>query len=97
MRRLESSIEKAFCLWLKRDALLWECLKFEPPGSDGWPDRILIGPHGYVMWIEFKREDEDPEPLQEERMEWLREGGHHVGVARSLEVAKQIFRDYFHA
>lgn len=96
MRRLEISIEKAFCFWLKENWEYWECLKFEPPGSDGWPDRILIGPHGWVMWLEFKREGKDPEPLQVERIEWLRARGHYVGVVRSLEEAKESFRNYFH-
>ena len=94
MRRLEVSVETSFTRWIGRWYPEWHCLKFKPPGSDGWPDRILVGPEQSVMFIEFKREGEEPEPLQQERIVWLVDRGHYVTVCRSVDEAQGDFTDY---
>lgn len=51
-RRVEKSVEGALC---------W---KFVSPGQSGVPDRIVILPHGLMMWVELKRPGAEPRPTQ---------------------------------
>lgn len=64
----------------KRD---WICLKFDPPGSKGWPDRIVLPGYGYAFFIELKSKGEKPRPMQSVRLARLREGKANVYVCDS--------------
>lgn len=61
----------------KRD---WICLKFDPPGSKGWPDRIVLPGYGYAFFIELKSKGEKPRPMQAVRLARLRAGKANVYV-----------------
>lgn len=77
----EKAIEKylvAECR--KRD---WICLKFDPPGSKGWPDRIVLPGYGYAFFIELKSKGEKPRPMQSVRLARLRDGKANVYVCDS--------------
>ena len=43
---------KTLSLGLKIDL---KCRKMNGMGFASWPDRLIIGPDGFSMWIEFKR------------------------------------------
>lgn len=64
----------------KRD---WICLKFDPPGSKGWPDRIVLPGYGYAFFVELKSKGEKPRPMQSVRLARLREGKANVYVCDS--------------
>lgn len=49
-------------LRLKVNAIGALCLKFESPGFTGVPDRIILLPHGKVIFVETKK------PGEKERM-----------------------------
>lgn len=55
-----------------------EALKFKPPGSNGWPDRIVLLPGAVVLFFEFKKPGEVPRRLQEHRHAYLRSLGFKV-------------------
>jgi len=58
---LENKIEqnfKSYCI--EKDVL---CLKMTVAGDNGYPDRLIIG-QGFMFFIEFKRPNSYPSPLQ---------------------------------
>ncbi len=60
-------------------------LKFVSPGFNGVPDRLLLFPGGRLAFCEVKAPGEKPRPLQEHRMEQLREMGFRMYVVDSVE------------
>lgn len=98
MRRLESSIEVAFGQWLfKLSDGAWLYFKWYSEDDTGWPDRWLVGPGGRIVFVEWKRNGEEPEPLQARRIEQLKRRGHRVYVWDHLPTAKREFAAYLRA
>lgn len=62
-------------------------LKMEIPGWVNWPDRQVLLGHGYVYFIEFKRDGEEPRPGQVFRHKELRAKGYSVYVCYTLAEA----------
>jgi len=56
----------------------WKTYKLNGPGERGKPDRQFLGPNGFVAFIEFKREGNEPTKKQRENLEDLRALGHHA-------------------
>lgn len=75
---LEKEIEKAL---VKQVQVLdgW-CLKLTSPSAAGLPDRLLLMPHGRVVFVEVKRPGQKPRPLQVKRFKRLRDLGFKVYV-----------------
>lgn len=78
MTELESAIERRFLKWVKAQG--WKALKMQGVGNKGYPDRLVVMPNGLTAFIEFKRLDEEPRPLQVARIKELKALGHNVGV-----------------
>jgi len=73
------SVQAPIIKWARERGIL--AIRFTPYGEKGWPDWILVLPNGKVLWVEFKKpEEEKPEPLQEYRHEQLRDYGQIVYV-----------------
>jgi len=51
------------------------CLKH---GQDGWPDRIVMLPHGTLVWVELKRPKGTLKGLQKYRAAQLEKLGQRV-------------------
>lgn len=53
MQERETSVEQ----YLRRqvEARGGRCVKFDPESYRGWPDRIVLLPHGQLVWVETKR------------------------------------------
>ena len=85
----ERDIEAALTSTAKRAG--WLSVKWSPDGSNGWPDRLLLGPGGQTVLVEVKAPGKRPEPLQDSRHRRLRALGHRVEVVDSLEQAKTFF------
>ena len=79
----ESSIEKR----LKKEIELigGKALKFVSPGVSGVPDRIVLLPHGRIIFIELKAPGEELRPLQEFRAKELRALGFEAKCIDSIE------------
>ena len=75
---LELFIEQKLVARVKREGGL--CPKFVSPGSDGWPDRIVLMPGGKLAFVELKATGQKPRPLQLQRHAQLRDLGFSVFV-----------------
>lgn len=80
--KVEKVVEDQFVEEAFRRGIL--ALKMEIPGWRNWPDRQVLLGHGYVYFIEFKREGEEPRPGQVHRHKKLREKGYTVYVCDTL-------------
>ena len=56
------------------------CPKFVSPGTDGMPDRMLLFPGGRITFVEVKAPGRTPRPLQNMRLEQLRQLGFRAYV-----------------
>lgn len=79
----ESRIEKR--LKKEIEKIGGKALKFVSPGMSGVPDRIVLLPHGKIIFIELKAPGEKLRAIQEYRAKELRALGFRVEVIDSLE------------
>lgn len=56
------------------------CLKYSNPGVVGYPDRVVLLPGGFVVWVELKSKGKKPNRVQQLRIDQLRAMGHNVAV-----------------
>ena len=49
-------------------------------GQHGYPDRLFFLPNGYLLMVEFKSPGRQPRPLQQHRINTLRQLGYRVEV-----------------
>ena len=89
--KLESDIEREFASRVHQRGGL--CLKWESPGWNGAPDRILLLPEGKSAFLEFKQPGERPRPLQVKRHHQLRELGYLVYVVDNVECLDNILKE----
>jgi len=94
MRRLETSIEESWVLWVKQHYPDWFVIKLKAIGMRGWPDRLIIGPGPTLYFIEFKRPGEKPRKLQDWLHDKLRRWGFNVWVCTTKKEAQEIFQGY---
>ena len=85
---LERFIEQKLVARVKREGGL--CPKFVSPGSDGWPDRLVLMPGGKIAFVEMKVPGEKPRPLQRLRHGQLRDLGFRVYVVDSEEGIREV-------
>lgn len=79
----ESKIEKR--LKKEIEKIGGKALKFISPGMSGVPDRIVLLPHGKIIFIELKAPGEKPRALQEYRAKELKKLGFRVEFIDSVE------------
>ena len=75
---LEKFIEQKLVGLVRREGGL--CPKFVSPGSDGWPDRIVLMPGGKMAFVELKAPQGRLRPIQMQRHAQLRDLGFQVYV-----------------
>jgi len=66
------------------------CLKH---GQDGWPDRIVMLPHGVLVWAELKRPKGTQAGLQKYRASQLRMAGQNVVLLRSVAEVNEFMSE----
>lgn len=88
MKRLEKSIEGAVVRWAK--AMELEVVKLNGMGKRSHPDRMFLGPGEKVLFIEFKREGEEPTPLQLHLHQQWAKLGHKVWVVDNVQQGKDL-------
>ena len=88
---LESKIERDFCKYAKSRGCY--PVKFEDPSRRGANDRLLLGPVGQIVFVEFKRPGEKPRPDQIAYHKGLREMGFETQTIDNLDDGKKIVDD----
>ena len=88
---LEKEIEKKLVRTVQM--MGGRAVKIACPGYDGMPDRMVLLKGGHMGFVEVKRPDEKPRPLQKARHRMLRELGFRVYVLDSMERIEEIIDD----
>ncbi|MCI6275994.1 MAG: VRR-NUC domain-containing protein [Clostridium sp.] len=70
-----------------------KALKFVSPGMSGVPDRIVLLPHGRIVFIELKAPGKKPRPIQIKRIKELRDLGFDVRVIDSINGIKDFIEE----
>ncbi len=61
----------------------FRAVKFEDPSYDGGPDRIILGPGAFVMFVETKTDVGKLSPNQKGYIKELRSQGYEVQIIRT--------------
>jgi hypothetical protein len=85
---LEADIENAFVTYAESQGC--EAYKLRIDGTNGFPDRTILIPGGWTLFIEFKKPGGSLRPAQKKTIKRLLQLGHAVHVCDSFEDAKQI-------
>ena len=89
-KMLEKELERKCAKVAKSaGAIFW---KFQSPGTNGVPDRIMILPNGKVIFIEFKVGKNKLSKLQAAIIEKIRKNHGSVWLIRDADV----FKDFLH-
>ncbi|WP_333862051.1 VRR-NUC domain-containing protein [Clostridium sp.] len=80
---LESVIEKR--LKKEIEKIGGKALKFISPGMSGVPDRIVLMPHGRIVFVELKAPGKKRRKLQEYRAKELQNLGFRVECIDSID------------
>lgn len=70
-----------------------KAFKFESPGNDGVPDRLVIFPDNRIYFVELKAPGKKPRPLQLKQMRDLEKLGCKVGVIDSKDKVNNFIRN----
>ena len=85
---LERFIEQKLVARVRREGGL--CPKFVSPGSDGWPDRIVLMPGGKIAFVELKAPQGRLRPIQVQRHAQLRDLGFLVFTVNDPEQIPEV-------
>jgi hypothetical protein len=88
---LESVIEKR--LKKEIEKIGGKALKFISPGMSGVPDRIILLPHGRIVFVELKAPGEKRRKLQEYRAKGLEKLGFRVECIDSIEGVNRFVKE----
>lgn len=68
----------------------WLALKMISPNRVGVPDRVMVGPGGHIIWIEFKKEGGRLSPVQDRTITKFAKLGHGVFVVNSVKLFETV-------
>ena len=85
---LEKELERKCGKYAKELGCLW--WKFTSPGTTGVPDRILIGPNGFIVFVELKSIKGKISPKQDVQMRKIMQRGSDVWLIREFEMFKDL-------
>lgn len=66
-------------------ALHGRCIKMSPQGQSGWPDRVILFPHGRTAFAELKCDGGVVSKIQKERIKELRAMGFEAWILWSRD------------
>jgi hypothetical protein len=89
---LEKDIEKIFTTEIKRAG--GKAYKFTSPGNDGVPDRIVLFPDGWIVFVELKTDTGKLSKLQELQCRQIAELGQSVRVLHGLSEVRDFFLEF---
>lgn len=65
-------------------------MAFQPGVARGWPDVLFLPPGGIILFVEFKREGEEPTALQQQHIDLLRRLGYFAFVVDNFDEFRNI-------
>jgi hypothetical protein len=88
--------EKAIERYLVEQVKSWGgiCLKYSSLNVVGYPDRLVMLPGGFVMWVELKSKGKKPTKLQTIRRKELESIGQYVATIDSKAGVDEIKKTY---
>lgn len=66
------------------------CLKYANSNLIGYPDRVILLPHGLTCWAEIKSKGKKPSKAQQIRHQQMEDIGHHVFVIDSKDQVDEL-------
>lgn len=87
----ESALEQRLVREVKR--IGGKAPKWVSPGNRGVPDRIVILPHGRVVFVEMKAPGKQLQPLQRKWKKTLERMGHEVWKIDSEEDIERFIQE----
>ena len=87
---LEKVIENAVIRYAKKRCPKGEIVKLNGMGKRSHPDRMFLFPSRMTLYIEFKREGEEPTPLQAHLHKKWAALGHKVHVVDNVVEGKKL-------
>jgi len=84
----ESEIERRVCKYA--EDLGFEPYKFVSPNRRFVPDRLIICPHGWMFFMEFKKLGEKPTPGQMREIERIRRRNAFVFIIDDVQLGKEV-------
>ena len=84
----EKEVEQALVRSVRKAGGL--CMKFNCPGIDGVPDRLVLLPFGKFAFVELKAPGQKPRQLQIARHRLLRQLGFKVYVLDDIDKIGEI-------
>lgn len=88
---LEKTVERQLVKAVRK--MGGRAVKFVSPSLDGMPDRLVLLPKGKICFVEVKAPGKKPRPLQQVRLEMLRDLGFSVHVLDSIGMIGEILDD----
>lgn len=68
------------------------CLKYANSNMTGYPDRVILLPHGKTAWVELKSAGKKPTKLQTIRIQTMIDLGHEVHVIDSRNFVDELIK-----
>ena len=68
------------------------CLKYANANMTGYPDRVILLPHGKTAWVELKSAGKKPTKLQAIRIQAMRDLGREVHVIDNREMVDKLIK-----
>lgn len=87
----ERDIENYLCKQVKKAG--GKAYKFESPGNNGMPDRIVVFPGNKIIFVELKAPGKKPRPLQLKQMRDLTKFGCDVLVIDSKDQVDEFLTE----
>ena len=81
---LESYAKREFAKWIRANAPGYEVIEIK---TAGFPDRCVIGPKRFALWLEFKRE-RGPSKTGAKRQDYYRNRLREFGFAVEIVTTK---------
>lgn len=69
-------------------------LALQPGVGAGWPDALIIGRGGHVLWVEAKAPGKTVRPAQAARLRYLWGEGHDAVVVDSVDAAREALDEF---
>lgn len=87
---IENEVEEYLVRQCKKAG--WLCLKFTSPGTRAVPDRLILIPGGWQMFVELKRPGGKPRADQRAMIRKMRSLGQVVHVIDTKEGVDKLMR-----